>query len=94
MTDMSSTAEKVEDLADLNDEIAEINAGIAKADHDLKRLRHPPAGGYTPAVQQRLIRRSNDRKRLLQRRMELEDDAYALANEDDFFDVDDGGDAA
>jgi len=73
-------SDKAAELAELNDELAEVNADIAKANAELRRL-----GGFgeAPADRQHYIRAYNNRKRLLQRRIELEDEAIIVDQEID-----------
>jgi chromosome segregation ATPase len=85
------TTYQAEELAEINDEIEEVNDELAGVTDELaKAVAHQATPHSDPVkVNQLIVRLSNQRRRLLQRRQELEDDALDLA-EDPFFDVEEG----
>ena len=75
--------------ADLTDELEELDENIERLADELKRFGTPSAGGDQPvAARQRFIRLFNERRRLKQRRQELEDELLAACDNDDAYDVD------
>jgi len=83
---------QAEELAEINDEIVEINDELASVTDELssKAVAHQATSNSDPIKgDQLIVRLSNQRRRLLQRRERLEDDALDLADEP-FFDVQEG----
>jgi hypothetical protein len=76
-------------LPDLTDELEELDADIERLADELKSFGPPSAGGaQLVAARQRFIRLFNERRRLRQRRQELDGEILSACDGSDADDID------